>query len=57
MEEEDRASVVDELSEVVSIMVTSGKDVLHNHREWDEIVKYIKENIYNASKPITQYYE
>ena len=41
--EENMASIVEELSEVIAILVLSSKDVLCMHDEWNNIVAYITE--------------
>jgi hypothetical protein len=39
--EENMASIVEELSEVISILVLSSKDILYTHNKWGNIVEYI----------------
>ena len=41
--EENMASVVEELSEVIAIMVCSSKNILCEHNDWRDIVDYITE--------------
>ena len=41
--EENISSIVEELSEVVSILVLSSKDILCEHNKWQDIIGYITE--------------
>ena len=41
--EENISSIVEELSEVVSILVLSSKDILYEHHKWQDIIGYITE--------------